>query len=122
MVARVEPRVGDHLATPTQNLWLRHLHQEQGGQRFADAADAEQEVASAAQRGVLVDRLTNSPVDRLKLVREMLDRHGRQPGRGAIAKTTGEAILPLRPATNDTSPDGMQFAKSSHRRRWWRPW
>src|SRR3978361_335790 len=52
----------------------------------------------------------------------MLDRYRRQFGRWAVAKTTAEAILPLRPATDDTGPDGVQFAQSSHRRRWRRPW
>ena len=53
---------------------------------------------------------------------ETLDRHSRQPGRGAVAKTTAEAIFPLRPATNDAGPDSVQFAQSSHRRRWRRRW
>jgi hypothetical protein len=52
----------------------------------------------------------------------MLDRHGRQSGCGPVAKTTAEAVLPLRPATNDTGTDGLQFAQSSHRRRWRLPW
>ncbi|MGD0106223.1 MAG: hypothetical protein ABSC06_19605 [Rhodopila sp.] len=59
-MARVEPRIGDHLATPAQNLWLRHLHQERGGQSFADTDDAEQQVAPAAQLSILLDRLVNA--------------------------------------------------------------
>ena len=66
MVARVEPGIGDHFATPTQNPGRRHLRHQRGGQRLANTDDAEQQFASAAQFGVLVNRLADSPVDRLE--------------------------------------------------------
>ena len=78
VVARIEPGIGDHLATPTQNSWLRHLRQQRGGKRLADTDDAEQQVAFAAQLVVLLDRLTNGLVDCLDLRGEMLDRRGGQ--------------------------------------------
>jgi len=46
---------------------------------LADADDTEQQIASAAQRGVLVDRLANSLVDSFELAGEMLDRHDIHP-------------------------------------------
>ena len=52
MVARIEARVGDQLAAPTQNTRFRHLGQQQSGQDFADTDDAEQQVTSAAQFNV----------------------------------------------------------------------
>ncbi len=120
-MAWVEPRISDDLAAPAQNSGLRHFRQQRRGQRFADAIDAEQQVVSAAQFGVLVDRLTNSPVDRLELAGEMLDRRGGQLGCGTIAETTAEAVLPLRAVTNDTGTHSLQLAQSSHRGRWRRP-
>ena len=78
MMAGVKPGIGDHLATPPQNPGLRHLRHQRGGQRLADTNDAEQQVASAAQFGVLVDRLADGPVDRLELASEMFDRRGGQ--------------------------------------------
>jgi hypothetical protein len=115
VVARVEPRISDHLATPAQNPGPRHFRQERRSQRFADVDDTEQQVASAAQLSVLVDRLANGPVDRLKLAREMLDRHGSHPGCGAVAETTAKAILPLRPVPDEAGTDGLQLAQSRHR-------
>src|SRR5208283_5022489 len=97
VVARVEPRISDHFTTPTQNPRLRQLRQQQSSQRFADADDAKQQVASAAQFGILINRLADGLVDRLKLCGEMVDRRAGQRGRGAIAETTTDTILPLRP-------------------------
>jgi len=48
--------------------------------------------------GILVDRLADGPVDRLKLGGEMIDCRGGQLGRGGVAETAADAILPLRPA------------------------
>ena len=50
------------------------------------------------QFGILVDRLADGPVDRLKLGGEMIDCRGGQLGRGGVAETAADAILPLRPA------------------------
>src|ERR1700712_4525258 len=118
MMARVEPRIGDHLAALTQNLWLWHLHQEQGSQRFTDTDDAEQQVATAAQFSVLIDCLADSSVDGFELAGEMLDRGGGQLGRDAIAETAADAVFPLRPVLDDAGTHGLQFTQSSHRRRW----
>ena len=111
-----------HLATPTQNPRRRHLRDQRGGQRLADPDDAEQQLPSAAQFGVLVDRLADCPVDHLELAGEMLDRRGGQLDRGALAETAAAAILPLRPAPDDAGTHGLQFAQPPHRRRRRCPW
>ena len=87
MVARIEPRIGNDLTTPTQHPRFRHLCHQQGGQRVADTNDADQQVASGMQFGILVDRLADGPVDRLKLGGEMIDCRGGQLGRGGVAET-----------------------------------
>ena len=53
---------------------LRQLREEQAGQCLADTDDAEQQVASAAQLGLLVDRLGNGLIDGLELRGEVRRR------------------------------------------------
>jgi hypothetical protein len=48
-MARIEPRIGDDLTTSPQNPWLRHFRQQQGGQRFANADDAEHRTSGRPQ-------------------------------------------------------------------------
>src|SRR5271154_6108775 len=96
-MARIEPRICDDLTTSPQNRWLGHFRQQQSSQRFADADDAEQQVASAAQFDVLVDRLANGPVDRRELTGEIVNRCSCHLDGRAVAKTAAETILPLRP-------------------------
>ena len=51
-----------------------------------------------------------------------LDRGGGERGRSVVAETAANAILPLRPVTDDTGTHGLQFAQPPHRRRRRRPW
>src|SRR6185503_15418835 len=122
MMAWVEARVGDHLGTVPQNPWLWHFRQEQGRQGVADADDAEQQVTSAAQVAVLLNRLGNGLVDHLELAAESVNHRLRHLDCRAVAKTAAEAVFPFRPVGNQPGAHGLQFAQPPHRRGWWRPW
>jgi hypothetical protein len=106
-MARTESRIGDDLSTSPQNPWLGHFRQQQ--------------VASAAQFAVLIDRLGNGLVDRRELASELaseiVNRCRRHLDRRAVAKTAAETIFPLRPIRNQANAHGLQFAQSPHRMR-----
>ena len=88
-MARVEAGISDHLAAPAQHPRLRQLREEQAGQCLADTDDAEQQVASAAQLGLLVDRcLGNGLIDGLELRGEV--RRRGELACGVIAEAAAE--------------------------------
>jgi len=58
----------------------------------------------------VVDSLANGPVDHFELAGEMLDRCSGQSGRRVIGETAADAILPLRPVTDDAGTHGLQLA------------
>ena len=90
VLAWIEPDIGDHLATPAQDPWLRHLRQQRGGKRLADTDDAEHRVRlPRSSSWSIVARMAVS-TERIRLI---LERHGRPRTRRTQRFVLGNMIF-----------------------------